>query len=302
MRRSVALCSGLLFALVPISPAFAATAEGTRDSLVVLQGDAVVPSGESVKSVVAFDGAIRVEGNVRQNVIAFHGPVTIEGTVDQDVVVFDGLLTVGSGARVGGDVFADDRFIDPSATVVGSEGSVYRLGWGYEWMGVMVGIAVWFAIAVSVLALGFALLGLAPRAADATFAAAKGSLGASIGWGFIAFFGLPAIGVAAIATLIGIPFGAGILLALALILAIGQTAGAWLLGRAIVQGPRAISFLLGWAILTALSLIPGVGPLLWFSATVMGLGGISVAIWHARREPSAESVPQIPAAPMPGPA
>jgi hypothetical protein len=303
MRRVLALTAGVMLALVPLSPAFAATAEGHRDSLVVLQGDAVVPAGETVDSVVAFDGAVRVDGSVLQSVVAFHGPVTITGSVERDVVVFDGHLRLLPGAAVGGNVVAKDPMIAPEATVDGTVSSTWQLEWAFQGAGVVAGLIVWFMLAVSVLVLGFILLGLAPRAADATYAAMRASVGGTIGWGLIAVIGLPIIGVAAIATLIGLPLGIGILLALALLFGIGQATGAWLLGRSITHdASRSVAFLLGWGILSAVALVPVLGQLVWLASVVMGLGGLTIALWRARRGAAEVPTPAIPAAPIGHPA
>jgi hypothetical protein len=109
-------------------------------------------------------------------------------------------------------------------------------------------------------------------------------------------FGLPLLSVIAIATVIGIPFGVGILLALALIFVIGQTTGAWFLGRSIIKtGSRVGAFTLGWGILMLVGVIPAIGTLAWLAATVYGLGMICVAAFRARRSPmKAAPVPTMP--------
>jgi hypothetical protein len=70
-------------------------------------------------------------------------------------------------------------------------------------------------------------------------------------WGFGLFVGLPVLGVVATATLVGIPFGIGLVLGLAMIYALGHTASAWTLGRVLVPEPhgRAAALLAGWGIL-----------------------------------------------------
>jgi hypothetical protein len=87
-------------------------------------------------------------------------------------------------------------------------------------------------------------------------------------------------------TILAIPFGVGLLLALALIYATGYTAGCWVAGRAVFPPPRsrAAAFLVGWAILRVLALIPFVAGLVGALATIAGLGAIAVALWRARRE------------------
>ena len=70
------------------------------------------------------------------------------------------------------------------------------------------------AVSVSTLILGLLLLWLAPRAAEATFARMReGGWGPSIGIGFVVVIGLPVLAFIALVTLVGIPFGIGLLLA-----------------------------------------------------------------------------------------
>ena len=110
-------------------------------------------------------------------------------------------------------------------------------------------------------------------------------------------FGLPILAVIAIVTLVGIPLGVGLLLALTPIYAVGYVTGAWLLGRLLLKRPttsRYVAFLAGWGILRVVALIPILGGLGWLVATVFGLGALIVAAWRARRA--------YPAAPPAAPA
>ena len=114
--------------------------------------------------------------------------------------------------------------------------------------------------------------------------AGRTRIGPSIGWGLLAFFGLPILAIIALVTIVGIPLGLGLLAALALIYTLGYTATAWIVGRRILRAGTAwaVAFLLGWGILRVLALIPVVGGLIWFAAVVFGLGALAVAIWRAR--------------------
>jgi hypothetical protein len=296
MRRFLMVLLGSLVFLSLPGAAHAATVQPRDDSLVVLSGDAYVAARDTVDSVVVFNGGVLVDGRVRDAVVAFSGPVTITGDVGGNVVVFDGLLTVQNGAHIGGDVFADRRAIASGATIDGSLSSTQRFAVAAGWASVVFGVAVWLAIALSILILGLLLLWFAPRAAESVVVAGKTAVGPSIGWGAAAVVGLPVLGVIAIATVVGIPFGIGILLALALIFAIGQTTGAWFLGRSIItSGSRVGAFALGWGILMLVGVIPAIGALVWLAATVYGLGMICVAAFRARRSPEkAVPVPTMP--------
>ncbi len=300
MRRTLL---PLAAATLALGATFAQGADGATtdrdEAVVVLTGGATIASDRTVDTVVVFDGETVIEGAVLGSVVVFNGPTTISGSVDGDVVVFRGGLTLAHGAVVTGNVFAQDREIAPGARVDGDASGVARLTWGLRWAGWIAAIAVWFAIAVSVLVLGIVMIWLAPRGMDAVLGAARTALAASIGWGAALFVGLPIVAVLTIATLVGIPLGIGVLLALALIFAMGQTTAAFLLGRTIVAEPRRriLAFLAGWAILTGLALIPGVGGLIWFAGTVFGLGAIAVAMWRARGEPEVASV-EVPPPPV----
>src|SRR6266542_6583244 len=93
-------------------------------------------------------------------------------------------------------------------------------------------------ISVSTLLLGLLLLVLGPHAADAVGRAGREAVGASIGWGAALMFGLPVAGFLLLVSLVGIPFGIGLLLGLALLYSIGYVEAAWVLGRVMVHPPR----------------------------------------------------------------
>jgi cytoskeletal protein CcmA (bactofilin family) len=297
MRHAWVIFGALLVGLLFAAPASAQTAQQDQGkSLVVLSGDALVPAGATVDTVVAFDGAVEVDGHVTGTVVAFNGPVTIDGTVVHDVVVFNGVLRVGSGAHVGGSVYADDRVIDPRAQVSGTVNELASSAWIPSTF--VIGFVVWLAVVVSVLMLGLLLLWLVPRGMDAAAGVATTAVGPAIGWGLAIMVGLPALSVVAMATLVGFPLGFGVLLGLVLIFAIGQTAGVWVLGRTLFRrGSRVQAFLLGWAIVSGIALIPFVGGLVWGAATVCGLGVLTVAGYRARRASAAPAV--VPAPPEP---
>jgi len=301
MKRTLASVAAVAALLVAFAaPAAAASAD--PEDVVVLSGTAYVAEGQTVGSVVLFHGEAVIEGTVEGSVVAFDGRVTIAGSVEDDVIAFNGLLQVRSGGSVGGDVFADTRVIAPGATIGGQANDIADLGWltggGFAFVA---GLAVWLAVTISVLLLGLIVLWLAPRAVDATVRASRSGAGPAIGWGLALFLGLPVLAIAAVATLVGIPFGVGLMLALALIYAMGYTASTWILGRALVREPRSRfgAFLAGWAILAAVSAVPVLGGIVWFLATVFGLGAIVVATWRSREAGVAAPAPRVVLPPAP---
>jgi hypothetical protein len=293
MRRIPFLSLILILALAP-SAAGASTesapasrhgplaqAEAPKDPLVVISGQALVGPDDRVDAVVVFHGRAVIQGTVDGPVVAFDAGVVISGVVDGDVMVFRGHLVVAPGATVTGDVFARDPEVAPG-TVQGevrdAPSAGFRIGW-------LAGFLVWLAFAVSVLALGYLILWLAPRGAEATYRAAREAFPPSIGWGFAAFVGIPIVAVALFVTLVGIPLGLVVLFALLPIYTIGYAMTAWIVGRVLIRPPRGrgLAMLVGWAIVAGLTLIPVAGGIVWFAATLFGLGAVVVAMWRARR-------------------
>lgn len=278
-----------LFLLVFLALLVAAAPAQAGDDQIVITGDVEVPRGETVGDVIVAHGSVRIDGRVTGDIVAFDAPVRINGPVGGDVVTFAERAFIGPGGRVDGDVSYGDK--DPVITVPGAVGGktekldfdefISPLGMFAAW------VALWLAVSVSTLLLGLALLWLAPRSLEAAREVSRTSTGPAIGIGLAVFFGLPAVALLLMITLLGLPLGIALLLALLPIYAIGYTTSAFLLGRAIVKPPtsRFLAFLAGWGILRVIALVPGLGILAWFGATVFGLGALGIALWRSRRGP-----------------
>lgn len=301
-RRLVTLCFTVplaaLFLLSLAAPAWAADG-GKNEPQIVLTGQAVVSAGQTVGDVVIFNGPATIDGTVRGSVTSFNGDVSISGTVTGDVTSFNGDVTVASGARIGGDLVTQTApSVASGATMEGDRRRVNTdvIFGRFTWIS---RFAVWVAVSVSILVLGVLLLLFAPRAAEAVAAAAVQRIGSSIGWGLGLFFGIPIVAVIALVTIVGIPFGLGMFLALAPLYALGYTASCFALGRTLIKPPRTryLAFLAGWAIVRVASLIPFISGLVWFLAVVYGLGILAVA---ARRRETVMTV-AAPAGTMPPP-
>lgn len=284
MRRSAAFLFAALVVLGIAAPAFAQEDEDHHNHLVVITGGARIAEDQSFDDAVIFDGPVSVEGEVFGDLIVFHGDVEITGRVTADVVVFDGVVTVRSGATIGGDLASTrEPTVEEGAEVSGDIRKPSRDF--FRPVEVFAArVALWIAATVSLLLLGFLLLGLAPRPMDRVAATWEASKGSSILWGFILLIGLPLGAVLAIVTIVGAPFGVGTLLALGLLYSLGYVAGAWALGRSLVAAPRSrwVSFLAGFAIVRLLGLIPIVGGIVSAVVLVVGLGLLAVSIWRSR--------------------
>jgi len=280
----VALSSVLLFGIA--GPASA------EDDLIVITGGAVVGAGQTAGDVIVVDGPVRIAGRATGDVVGVSGPVRVTGRVDGDVVAVSDQALLGPTARVGGDLlYGDERPVLAQGARVA--GSVEKEDWddvfsSPAWS--LAGpLAWWLAVSISTLLVGVLLLLLAPRMLAAAARATRGRLGAVIGWGVLIAIALPLVAILALVTLVGIPFGVALLLALVPVMLVAYATAAWILGRRLVKEPRSpwLALLAGWGVLRLLALIPVLGFLVGLAATVVGLGALVVALWHVRRPETA---------------
>lgn len=271
-------------ALVLLFPGVAAANDRDDDTIVVITGGATVAEGETVDGVVVVDGPVRIDGTVDGDVFVVSGDTEISGEVTGDVTVLAEPAVINSGARIGGDLRYGDE--EPEiASGAQIDGETSDEDWSDLGPAGFIGWAVfWFALALSSLALGLLLLLIAPRAADAAYRQARDGAWESAAAGLAIFILLPILAVLALATLVGLPLGLGVLLALLPLGAIAYVTTLWVVGRALVKPPRGrvLAFLAGWAIFSALLLVPVLGIFAWLAATVFGLGVLGMALWRAR--------------------
>ena len=289
----------LLVVLLGAGGPASAQSEGDGDEQVVITGRVQVARGERSGTVVVVDGPVTVDGEVDGAVVVFNGSVSVSGTVADDVVVLNGPVTIRPGARIGGDLVSrETATLAPDAVV---EGEVRRVNVDvtFSSLSFVARLAAWLAYTASTLVLGLVLLLLAPRGLEALAFAARSRTGPVIGWGVLAFLGLPVVAVLAMVTLVGIPLGLALLLGLWLIYTIGYTTSLWVLGRILVRRPgaRFSAFLAGWGVLRAAALVPVLAGLLWTAGAVLGLGALIVAAWRARAHVPVP--PRVPAPPPP---
>jgi hypothetical protein len=301
VRRAVrAVIVALLVLLVGVGNASAATDH------VVITGGAVVPAGQTAGDVVVLDGTVSIGGHVTGDVVSVSGPVRVTGRVDGDLIAVSDRATLGSGARVGGDLrYGDERPVLARGARVG--GKISNEDWadaakGWGWVSL---IGWWLAVSVSTLVVGVLLVLLAPAALYAAERAVRERLGASVGWGVAIVIGVPVLAVLALVTLVGIPFGVALLLAVIPVLFVAYVTSAWLVGRRVLRQrstSRWAALFAGWAILRVLALIPVLGALVGLAAIVVGLGALAVALWRAGRPGAPAPRPEAPASGRPAPA
>ncbi len=347
MRRRLLLCLALAATAIAVLAAPAAAGGGgerLRDRLndddrrISVSGGLVIGEDETVTGeVVSFDGDVSVLGTVRNDIFIARGDLTVDGTVRGDILVIRGNVTVADGGTVRGDIAVIDgrATVQDGGNVSGDvksrkqprvapnsvTGDVEKINLTNAVNGIVIAllIALWIVTTISVLILGLLFIGLFPRAADAVDEGGQ-RFWASLGLGILVGIGLPVIATFIMATVVGIPFGLGIFAGLTILGPLGYVAASLRLGRLMVKsrttGARFGAFFAGFGILRAAALIPGIGFIVWYVASLYGIGAIVIAAWRAGHaagpapaappadgaepvEPSPEPAPAVDDAPKP---
>jgi hypothetical protein len=260
---------------------------GSDDEL-VLTGTVRIPRGEHADRILIGDGRVEIDGHVDGVVLALDAPIRIgrHAVIDGNVISVSRRVTVERGAILNHDLIYFDKkpVVRSGANVYGDVRRVDAGDFSLPFGAFLIRVAIWLAFTLSSLALGLALVAVAPGAADAAFTTARDRAGPAIGWGVALFLGLPVVAIAAVLTLVGIPFGLLVALSMLPLYALGYVTSAYVLGRTIVAEPhgRIAAFLVGWGILRVVAFIPVLGALAWLGATVFGLGVLTVALWNSR--------------------
>lgn len=287
--HSIAAAALAAFAMAASADVAAAQTSGGEGDRFVLSGTAEVARGETVGDVFVLDGSADVRGTVTGDVVVLDGPARVSGTVAGDVVTPSGQAVIGSTASVGGDVIHGEArpVMSEGAEVAGT---IERADWRAELDGLpgsfdlFGGFLAWLAVGLAALAVGVALLWLAPGASGRAVEVARTRFGASAGIGLAVAIGSPVAAGFSMLTIIGIPLGLALLLALLPIYAIGYAMAGWVLGRRILPQSRRplLALVAGLAVLRLLALVPLLGGLVGFVATVVGLGALTLATFTAR--------------------
>jgi hypothetical protein len=260
-----------------------------------VDGPAII-DGTVDDDVYVGNGRLVIRGEVTGDVLVVHGDVVISGRVGGDVIALDGRITTRDGAQVNGDVKSRE---EPNVAAGTVRGDVKKLNVGNLYAGFLIALLIylWIAITVSVAIFGFLFVFLFPRAADATVAAGR-RFWPALGGGALVGIAGPILGVLVLVTIIGIPFGLGVLSAFNVLAPLGYVASSLILGRVMVKGTstgaRIGAFFAGFGILRAAALIPGIGFLVWFLACIYGLGALTQAAWRAGRDPRTDVPPSLP--------
>lgn len=283
---------GLLFSLVPGA---ALAEDGDEGFILRIDGDLVVPAGQTVASVVVISGNVRVEGAISESLTVIEGNAVIAGSVDGELTVINGKLELLGSSRVENvNLVSSDLIREGGATVLGDinerENFFFRGAWA------VFSVLLWLGFTVTVLVTGVILIAVAgpllSRAAESLSAEPGQTILASV----LFWVGLPFISVLAFITVIGLPLGLALLLLAPFFWLLGYVVaavrlGLWITGAANREQPLRpyAAGLAGLLLLQILLILPGFGLLVASLAGLWGTGALTLMAWHGINGRSGQS-------------
>jgi hypothetical protein len=287
MKWFFAILLALPFVLIPVT-ASAQSPQEDNDFTLHINGDVTIAKGESVNSVVVINGDLTVEGEVTDFALVINGDAVISGTVTGDLTVISGDIDLASTAVVDNlNSIRGDIIRASGATIQGdvSERDSFRFLW---WAAGLFSVLLWIGMTIAVVAASLLFAAFGGRQLSAASRAMTGDLVNTIIGVFFFWVGVPILAGIAIVTIVGLPFGLGILLFLLPTfgflgyLVAGTRLGMWALGLG-GREPGDRPFLaagLGTLGLQLLVLIPFLGVAIALLAGIWGGGALAFRVYR----------------------
>ncbi|MGE0056953.1 MAG: hypothetical protein AB7P33_00760 [Dehalococcoidia bacterium] len=305
MKWLIAVIIGLSLAAVPGWALAAPGDDDDGDLLMRIGGDVVINSDESIGAVIVIDGNATIDGTVRESVLVIDGDVRVTGTIEGDLTVISGSADLASGSSVDNvTLIRSDYTRAEGATVTGdvNKRENFRVAQGVV---ALFSFLFWVAMSVAVIASGLIFAAVGGRQLIATAQTMTGdAVNTILGIVFV-WVALPIVAGIAIATLIGLPLGFGVLLFLLPALwFLGLIVAGTRLGMAIVKasgreaGPHPyLAAFIGLVILQVLILLPFLGAVVVFFAGIWGAGALAVTAFRGAGFKGFSSEPPASATP-----
>ena len=300
MKKLFILLAAVALALGMAGIAFAADGETSHSGRVVFVagGDVEIGTDEQADAVVVISGGAAVAGNVNTLVVV-DGIATVTGTLET-VAIMNGSVELSAGATVTGDVLQLGSTVERAE---GAEigGAVKDIAGDVAGFAIFMGfaaVAIWIGFGIATILVGLLVAGLAARQARGATSLISHEPGTTFLVGLLAIVVTPIVAGLAMATIIGIPAGFGLLLFIWPTAAfIGYIVaaiwlGEWLLGRrdgsVRAERPYAAATI-GLLVAFVIGLIPIVTAVL----SIFGLGAVVLAAWRTLGgTPTTRPVPQ----------
>jgi hypothetical protein len=308
-RQAITVATALLLAVAGGRLARAGQPDEFHAGGVTLRigGPAHVAANDRVDVLVVVGGDARVEGTVVNALVVIGGQALVDGAVLGNVVSVGGPVTLGSSARVLGDISVIGGQLErrPGAVV---EGMVKRRDGSWPVWRYRFGLWLALSLAMAVGALLFYTLGGRETLEESarTLIAEPGNCVLAT---LAVWVGAPVVSVLAMITVFGIPVALGVLFLLlpllwflgCLISGLATGAG---LARAFARGAGdwsvATKLAVGLVALMLVGLLPFVGPPLAMIAGHLGGGALVYGVWRRRRGARPPTVAERSEAPIAG--
>ncbi len=297
---------------LPSAPVAAAS------SAVVRFQDYALPEGQTVESVVVIHGDAVIGGTVTRDVVVLAGDATIESTAvvgagqpgqSSSVVVVDGHLTVEPGATVYG------KTTQVAGLHAGGLARAAASGVALRPIGVLAGW--WQLLFLPIVAL--VVSALFPQTTQRVGRRVSAAFWPSLGWGFVGLLVSVVLLVVLAVTIVGLLVAVPAVFALIAGSLFCTACVAAALGRLVLSGSERYrdnliaAAVVGAVLVSLVSLVPVLGGVALFLATVAGLGAALTLLneWRVGRRPVAApaggpaghatppSAPRPPYAPAP---
>jgi hypothetical protein len=298
MRRALSMLSLLVLlalALGLTGSALAADPQGGPDDMpttgrvvFVVGGDVDIPSGDQADAVIVIKGDAQIAGTVT-GLVLIDGTATLTGATVGSVVLVSGTMDLAEGTTVLGDVAQVNSTVIQSGGVI--EGETRDLAMGFATLGLLLGavaLVVWVGMGIATLLAALLLATFAGQQVRKTTYLIGREPGMVIVLGVGSLVVIPLIAILAMATVIGIPAGIGMLvIAWPALAFLGYLVGAiwigeWLLSRRAGYVPAArphVAALLGLVV----AFIAGIIPLVSAIISIVGTGAVIRAAWYTWR-------------------
>ncbi len=279
----------LLLLLFP-GVALAQDSTSTDDLLLRVNGPITVNANEEVGTVVVIRDNAVISGIVRHDLIVVDGTATVTGTVEGNITMFRGTLDLRGASRVAGDVslINSDMTRATGSTIEGATNDS-TFNWS-GWELFAFSIYLWISGTIALIVAGLIFAAVGGRQLTEAGKLITQQPGATILTALILGIGIPFLAVVAIATVLGLPLGLGLLIFLlpALwffgYLVAGTKLGAVILRQQASNHPYMAS-VLGIFLLQVIGLVPFLGGFIGFVAGILGTGALVLMGWHAWRSP-----------------
>jgi hypothetical protein len=312
MTRITGFLSALILGLLLLVPIAAAAEpwDGDEHTVVTTGVDMTLPADQHVDVFVVYDGHAVIEGDAKA-IFVVQGTAELVGGRSESIVAIRSEVILDGTSVVTGDIRTMSSTVTnaPGSTIGGAVRELsgdLAVNWGALGSALFL---VYLAFAVSVIAFGVVLAGLASRQVREAGALIVREPLQTVGAAFLGLIGLIVAGVVAIVTVVGIPFGIALLVlvmpALLLVghLVAGITIGDWIVTRMTPGRVRERPYLaavIGLAIVGIVSIVPVIGGLFAF----VGFGAVILLMWRVarggRRAASDRTGPEPSLAPVPG--